>query len=73
MEDPAIRPGSPGRVLRACQRNRLERELMGNAYEYLVPILKCRCERPGGTFSRPTVLGLGEGQVPRVCSAGGGL
>ena len=74
MEDPTVRARPPGRLLRACHRNRLDRQLMSDAYECLVPIIKCRCDEPGsGTKSRPAVLGLGDVQVRRACGAGGGL
>jgi hypothetical protein len=48
MEDPANRARPPGRLVRACQCNRLERQLMNDAYECLVPILRCRCRQGGG-------------------------
>lgn len=73
MEDPTVRAGSPGRLLRAGQRNRLEKQFMSEAYECLVPILKCRCDQPGGTHPSPAVLDLGDREVARACCAGGGL
>ena len=74
MEDPTARAGWHGRLRRACQRNRLEKQIMSDAYEFLVPILTGRCGRPGeGTTSRPGLEGLGDGPIGQACSAGGGL
>jgi len=73
MEDPTAMARSPGRLLRAYQRNRLEKQLMSDAYECLVPILKCRCDRSVGMDCRPAAAGLGDEQVAKARCAGGGL
>ena len=46
MEDPTVRARAPDRLRRVCERNRLERQLMSEAYEGLVPVVRCRCGRP---------------------------
>ena len=73
MEDLTVRARSPGRLLRAYQCNRLERQLMSDAYECLVPILKCRCDQPGGTSFRRAASDLDVREIARACCAGGGL
>jgi len=74
MEDPTVKAGPAGRLLRACQRNRLEKRLMSDAYEWLVPILRYRCDQSGGgTNSQSGFLGRGEDRAGRACCAGGGL
>jgi hypothetical protein len=71
MDAPTLRSGPPCRLLRACQHSRLERQLMSDAYECLVPILRCRCEQAGGRTDRwPAVR---DRQVARACCMGGGL
>ena len=73
MEDPTIRAAAPGRLLRGCQRSRLERQIMSEAYECLVPILKCRCGMPGGgSDAWPGVSATGDEQVAKAGCAGGG-
>ncbi len=74
MEDPTVRARSPGRLLRACQRSRLERQLMSEAYECLVPILTCRCDGFGSGLVDRWALAAERrnGQTARSCCAGGG-
>jgi hypothetical protein len=43
MEDPTLRASAAAPLLRACEPSRLERLFMSEAYEQLVPIVKCRC------------------------------
>ena len=73
MEDPTVRAAAPGRLLRGCQRSRLERQIMSEAYECLVPILKYRCDRSVGTSGWATAAGLGGHPVAQARCAGGGL
>jgi len=69
MEDPVRRARPPGRLVRACQCNRLERQLMNDAYECLVPILRCRCRQSGdGASQWPAVR---EHEVAGFRRAGG--
>ena len=44
MDDPSTRARAPARLVRACERNRLSRQLMNDAYECLVPIIQRRCD-----------------------------
>jgi hypothetical protein len=46
MEDPTVRARAPDRLLRVCERSRLERQLMSAAYECVVPVVRCRCGSP---------------------------
>ena len=43
MEDPTLRAKVTATVLRTCEASRLARQFMSDAYEQLVPIVKCRC------------------------------
>ena len=46
MEGPQVRARAPARLLRVCERSRLSRQFMGDAYECLVPMIKRRCDDP---------------------------
>ena len=74
MEDPTVRARAPATLLRACERSRLEGQLMNDAYECLVPIVKCRCGLPGGGVDRwPVAPERGAGEGGRARCAGGVL
>jgi len=67
MEGPANRARPTGRLVRSCQCNRLERQLMNDAYECLVPILRCRCGQCGdGAAQWPAVREREDGRSRRI-------
>jgi hypothetical protein len=41
MEGPTIRHSAPVRLRRTCERNRLQKQFLIDAYEYLVAIVEC--------------------------------
>lgn len=73
MEDPTIRARMAATVLRTCERSRLERQFMSDAYEHLVPIVKCRCDvlRGGIADSWPVTPEHGVEDRGRTCGIGG--
>jgi hypothetical protein len=74
MEDPTIRGRAPTTLLRACERGRLEDQFMSDAYEYLVPIVRCRCDqrRRGVANDRLADSEHRVGRVSQACHTGGG-
>ena len=71
MEDPIVRVGLPGRLVRLCQRSRLERQLMNDAYECLVPVVRCRLDREGQPATPlPAVLEGRSGSRSRLRAGG---
>jgi hypothetical protein len=72
MEGPTVTGRLPGRLLRVCQRSRLEKQIMSDAYERLVPIIRCRCDKPDSSAdSWPNASALAA--TSKACCAGGGL
>lgn len=73
MEDPTLRASVAATLLRACERSRLERQFMSDAYEQLVPIVKCRCGEPcGGVVDRwPVAPEHGSGDLGWTRGVGG--
>jgi hypothetical protein len=52
MDDPTIGPSAPVRLQRTCERNRLEKEFLIDAYEYLVAIIEHDDLRSGADDER---------------------
>ena len=46
MEDPDVRTPNPVRISRAQEAGRLEGRIMSDAYERLIPIVRCVCGEP---------------------------
>ena len=47
MDDPITGAGAPVRLLRACERNRLDKQFLSHAYECLVAVATVGdCPRP---------------------------
>jgi hypothetical protein len=74
MEDPNVRARSPATLRRVSERNRLAREFMSDAYEYLLPVVRCRCGefRSGARDHWSDASDQGSGTDGRARCAGGG-
>jgi hypothetical protein len=44
MDDPTVGPSAPVRLRRTCERNRLEKQFVSDAYECLVAMINHRCD-----------------------------
>lgn len=75
MEDPIVRARAPATIRRVCERGRLERQFMSDAYECLVPIVRRFCgERREGALEHQHPAAESKRTVGgRVSCAGGGL
>jgi hypothetical protein len=52
MEGLNVRLRAPTRLVRTCERNRLEKQFLSDAYECLVAVIKHRCDDPHDTRMR---------------------
>jgi len=73
MEDPTLKAGVAATVLRACERGRLEKQFMSDAYEQLVPIVKRRCGELRGDVvdNWPVTPEQQGGDQHQACGIGG--
>lgn len=74
MEDPNVRARSPATLRRVYECNRLARQFMSDAYEYLLPVVRYRCgEGRGGAGDHwPDAFHQGTGKEGRAHCVGGG-
>ena len=69
MEAPKMRQGVPVMLRRMCERGRLEKQFLSDAYECLVPVFKCVDDDP--RVSRGAASEYGKTDTNRVCCPGG--
>jgi len=73
MEDRTEKAIALAALVRTCERSRLEGQFMSDAYERLIPIIRCRCDdRSRGALGGDALMAeQREGTNGGVCSVGG--